>query len=64
MSIESLRDYEFSMKSDIWSYGVTLWEIFSVGGVPFAGLNWTTDFLTKLTEGLRLPKPAYASNDM
>jgi len=64
MAVESLRDFEFSTNSDIWAYGVTLWEIYSLGGVPFPGLGWTADFVEKLYEGLRMSKPSYASTEL
>lgn len=34
MAIESLRDRIFSIQSDIWAFGVVLWEMFSLAETP------------------------------
>ena len=33
-SPESLETSKFSTQGDVWSYGVTVWEMFSLGGKP------------------------------
>ena len=39
MSPESLRDSVFSSASDVWAYGVVLWEMVTLGEQPYQGLN-------------------------
>ena len=41
-----------------WSYGVLLWEIMTMGAIPYAGLQSVPDLITSLKDGDRLQRPA------
>ena len=48
-----------------WSFGVTCWEVFTCGGVPYAGVP-TTALCSELKSGHRLDRPSNlaCSDDM
>ncbi|RLU16353.1 hypothetical protein DMN91_012113 [Ooceraea biroi] len=39
MSPEAIRDHAFSSKSDVWSFGIVLWEIGTLGSFPYASIQ-------------------------
>ncbi|KAH9373810.1 hypothetical protein HPB48_007468 [Haemaphysalis longicornis] len=63
-AIESIMDRVFTTKSDVWSYGVLLWEIFSLGGNPYPGAVIDESFYKRLKNGYRMEKPYYAPDDV
>lgn len=52
----SLNDGVFSTMSDVWSFGVLLWEIASFGRLPYGHLD-NQEILDEISEGFRLPAP-------
>jgi serine/threonine protein kinase len=62
-AIESLKNFEYSEKTDVWSYGILLFELFSLGQLPYIGME-NSHILEFLEEGKRLDKPAYCSDEM
>ena len=64
MAIESLTDWVFSSQSDVWSFGVVLWEMFSLAKVPYPGLQFDDSFIRRLQNGYRMEKPEFATNDI
>ncbi|XP_059169867.1 tyrosine-protein kinase SRK2-like [Physella acuta] len=39
MAPEVLTSEKFSVKSDVWSYGIVLWEVMTRGGAPYSGME-------------------------
>nr|XP_061817623.1 platelet-derived growth factor receptor beta-like [Nerophis lumbriciformis] len=64
MSPESLFQNIYSTQSDVWSYGVLLWEIFSLGESPYSELTRTQHFYSALKRGHRLAQPEHANSDI
>lgn len=56
MSPESLSYNRISKESDVWSYGVLLWEIYSYGCTPYPSLS-PDELLEKLKTGYRMERP-------
>ncbi|XP_012942529.1 fibroblast growth factor receptor 4 [Aplysia californica] len=63
MAPEALFDRKYTSKSDVWSYGVLLWEIFTLGGNPYPSVPVEALF-GLLKEGHRMKRPPYASTKM
>ncbi|PAA69460.1 hypothetical protein BOX15_Mlig020919g2 [Macrostomum lignano] len=63
LALESLVSRRFSHKSDVWSYGVTLWEIFTFGEPPYANVK-PKDIADYLEKGERLPQPPICTLDV
>lgn len=56
MSPESLKDGVFTTHSDVWSFGVVLWEIATLAEQPYQGLS-NEQVLRFVMEGGLLDKP-------
>eukprot|EP00037_Helgoeca_nana_P025820 m.286305 g.286305 ORF g.286305 m.286305 type:complete len:602 (+) comp27051_c0_seq1:325-2130(+) len=54
---ESLCYNAFSNKSDVWSYGILMWEVVTIGDNPYPDID-SKDVLMRLEEGYRMPEPA------
>lgn len=58
MSPESLEKGSYNSKTDVWSYGVVLWELMTRGVTPYPEVdNW--EILNFLKQGRRMQQPSY-----
>ncbi|KAJ3600139.1 hypothetical protein NHX12_034089 [Muraenolepis orangiensis] len=64
MAPESIFDNLYTTLSDVWSYGILLWEIFSLGGTPYPGMVVDSSFYNKIKSGYRMARPEHTPSDM
>ena len=62
-ALESLLRHEYSKKSDIWSMGILMWEIFSLGELPYPGMS-SKEVIHQLKEGYRMDMPLDCPNEI
>ncbi|XP_022109080.1 fibroblast growth factor receptor 3-like [Acanthaster planci] len=63
MALESLLDDVYTTESDVWSFGVLLWEIITLGARPYPMMT-AQAAVRQLQKGYRMPKPQHCSNEL
>lgn len=63
MSIEAIKDQVYTNKSDVWAFGIVIWEICTLGGYPYPTIS-DKDILRYLISGKRLEKPENCTDEI
>jgi serine/threonine protein kinase len=63
MSPETLFDHKVYPNSDTWSFGILMWEIFTLGGNPYPTVP-VEKLFDYLKEGNRMTKPMYCDDEL
>ncbi|XP_078515778.1 tyrosine-protein kinase receptor TYRO3 [Lissotriton helveticus] len=63
LALESLADNVYTVSSDVWAFGITMWEIVTLGQTPYAGIE-NCEIYNYLTGGNRLKQPPDCLDDL
>ncbi|KAL9987755.1 hypothetical protein ACROYT_G002111 [Oculina patagonica] len=63
MAPESLGNGIYTSKSDVWSFGVLLWELSTMGGIPYPGIS-NSQLYKRLKRGYRMEKPDMCTDEI
>lgn len=63
MAIESLENQMYTTQSDVWSFGILLWEIMTLGRTPYPGIN-VHELWKRLESGYRMEQPMNADEQI
>ncbi|XP_057365852.1 uncharacterized protein LOC130686726 [Daphnia carinata] len=58
MAPESLIQSVFTQKSDVWSFGILVWEIVTLGSTPYPGME-AREVMRRVKDGHRLERPSH-----
>ncbi|XP_024121989.1 macrophage colony-stimulating factor 1 receptor 2 [Oryzias melastigma] len=64
MAPESIFQCVYTLQSDVWSYGVLLWEIFSLGKSPYPNVAVDANFYRMIKDGHHMEAPDFAPAEM
>ncbi|XP_063048990.1 macrophage colony-stimulating factor 1 receptor [Engraulis encrasicolus] len=60
MAPESIFECVYTVQSDVWSYGILLWEIFTLGKSPYPNVLVDSKFYKMIKTGYHMTRPDYA----
>lgn len=63
MALESLMNNEFSSASDVWAFGVTLWELMTLGQTPYVDID-PFEMAAYLKDGYRIAQPINCPDEL
>ena len=63
MAPEVLTDAIFTTKTDVWSFGILLFELITYGKVPYSGMT-NKEASSKVVRGYRMDQPSGCPNDL
>lgn len=63
LALECVQHRIFTHKSDVWAFGVTIWEILSYGARPYAEIS-ARNVPELIENGLKLPQPSICTLDI
>ncbi|XP_014221045.1 epidermal growth factor receptor isoform X3 [Trichogramma pretiosum] len=63
LALECIQHRIFTHKSDVWAFGVTIWEVLTYGGRPYESVS-ARNVPELLEKGERLPQPAICTIDV
>ncbi|XP_059477417.1 tyrosine kinase receptor Cad96Ca-like [Neocloeon triangulifer] len=63
MAPESLEKSIFTHRSDVWSFGITMWEIVTLGSTPYSTMG-AREVMRKVRDGYRLERPLHCRPEL
>jgi serine/threonine protein kinase len=59
---ESMETMRFTRASDVWSFGIVMYEICTDGTKPYSALKDNQDVIVQVKSGYRMPKPEHCAD--